>query len=81
MIPPRVDRKQPRDFDKYLYKVRHLMKRFVSRIKQYRRVASRYNTGRNFQAFVQVAIVSGHPRSQRRLPTFRPQPDDASILL
>jgi len=58
VIPPKVNRKQPRDFDKYLYKVRNLVERFINRIKQYRRVATRYEkTGRNFLAFIQVASV------------------------
>ena len=44
-----MNRKQPRDFDKYLYKVRNLVERFINRIKQYRRVATRYEkTGCNF---------------------------------
>jgi transposase len=58
VIPPKVNRKQPRDFDKYLYKVRNLVERFINRIKHYRRVATRYEkTGRNFLAFIQVASV------------------------
>jgi transposase len=58
VIPPKVNRKQPRDFDRYLYKVRNLVERFINRIKQYRRVATRYEkTGRNFLAFIQVASV------------------------
>ena len=58
VIPPKVNRKQPRDFDKYMYKVRNLVERFMNRIKQYRRVATRYEkTGRNFLAFVQLASI------------------------
>ena len=58
VIPPKVNRKQPRNFDKYLYKVRNLVERFINRIKQYRRVATRYEkTSRNFLAFIQVASV------------------------
>ncbi len=58
VIPPKANRKQPRDFDRYLYKVRNLVERFINRIKQYRRVATRYEkTGRNFLAFIQVASV------------------------
>ncbi len=58
VIPPKVNRKQPRDFDKYLFKVRNLVERFINRIKQYRRVATRYDkTGRNFLAFIQVASI------------------------
>ncbi len=58
VIPPKANRKQPRDFDRYLYKVRNLVERFINRIKQYRRVATRYEkTGRNFLAFIPVASV------------------------
>ena len=56
VIPPKRNRKQPRDFDKYLYKVRNVVERFINRIKQFRRVAPRYEkTGRNFVAIIQVA--------------------------
>jgi transposase len=56
VIPPKVNRKQPRDFDRYLDKVRNLVERFINRITQYRRVATRYEkAGRNFLAFIQVA--------------------------
>ena len=58
VIPPKRNRKQPRDFDRYLYKVRNLVERFINRIKQYRRVATRYEkTGRNFLAFTHVASI------------------------
>ena len=58
VIPPKVNRKQPRDFDKYLYKIRNLVERLINRIKQYRRVATRYEKiGRNFLAFIQVASI------------------------
>jgi transposase len=58
VIPPKRNRKQPRDFDKYLYKVRNLVERFINRIKQYRRVATRYEkTARNFLAFTHVASI------------------------
>jgi transposase len=58
VIPPKVNRKQPRDFDEQLYKERNLVERFINRIKQYRRVATRYEkTARNFLAFVQLAAI------------------------
>ena len=58
VIPPKRNRKQPRDFDRYLYKVRNLVERFINRIKQYRRVATRYEkTARNFLAFTHVASI------------------------
>ena len=58
VIPPRGNRKQPRDYDRILYKVRNLVERFINRIKHFRRVATRYEkTARNFLAFVQVASI------------------------
>lgn len=59
VIPPRSNLKDQRAFDQHLYKERNLVERFISRIKQYRRVATRYEkTARNFLAFVQVAAVT-----------------------
>jgi transposase len=59
VIPPRGNRKQPREYDRHLYKERNLVERFINRIKQFRRVATRYEkTARNFLAFVQVASIT-----------------------
>lgn len=58
VIPPKKNRTCPREYDKHLYKERNLAERFINRIKQYRRVATRYEkTGRNFLAFVHVAAI------------------------
>lgn len=58
VIPPRKKRTEPREYDKALYKERNLIERFINRIKQFRRVATRYEkTARNFLAFVQVASI------------------------
>jgi transposase len=59
VIPPRTNLKDQREFDRHLYKERNLVERFINRIKQYRRVATRYEkTARNFLAFVQVAAIT-----------------------
>ena len=59
VIPPRSNLKDQREYDHHLYKERNLVERFINRIKQYRRVATRYEkTGRNFLAFVQVAAIT-----------------------
>ncbi|GAB0056883.1 IS5 family transposase ISNGR9 [Candidatus Magnetaquicoccaceae bacterium FCR-1] len=42
VIPPRSNRLTPREYDKYWYKDRNLVERFFNRIKQFRRVATRY---------------------------------------
>jgi transposase len=58
VIPPRSNLKDQREFDHHLYKERNLVERFVNRIKQHRRVATRYEkTARNFLAFIQVAAI------------------------
>lgn len=43
VIPPKCHRLQPRDFDKELYKDRHLIENFFAKIKQYRAIATRYD--------------------------------------
>ena len=42
VIPPRKNRTQTRTYDKELYKQRNIIERFFHRLKQYRRVATRY---------------------------------------
>lgn len=57
-IPPKKNRKVQREYDRSLYKERHRAELFINRIKQYRRVATRYEKkARNFLAFVHVAAV------------------------
>jgi transposase len=43
VIPPRKNRTEPRTYDKELYKRRNLIERFFGWLKQYRRVATRYD--------------------------------------
>lgn len=42
VIPPRSNRKEPREYDKHLYKERHLVECFFCKIKRFRRIATRY---------------------------------------
>ena len=42
VIPPRSNRCVQREFDKHRYKSRNLVERFFCRIKQFRRIATRY---------------------------------------
>ena len=42
VIPPRSNRIILRDFDHHWYKDRNLIERFFNRIKQFRRIATRY---------------------------------------
>src|ERR1700678_4310060 len=58
VIPSLSTRKEQRDYDKDRYKDRNLVERFWQKVKQFRRVATRYEkTGRNFLVFVQVASL------------------------
>jgi transposase len=58
VIPSLSTRKEQREYDKEKYKDRNLAERFWGKIKQYRRVATRYEkTARNFLAFVHVASI------------------------
>lgn len=41
-IPPRSNRKQQRDYDKYLYKLRHLVENAFRDLKEWRGIATRY---------------------------------------
>jgi transposase len=42
VIPPRPQRKEQRGYDLHWYKERNRVERFFSRIKQFRRIATRY---------------------------------------
>ena len=57
VIPPRLHRHAARSFDKVVYKQRHKIEFFFNRIKQYRRIATRYEkTARNYLAIVPAPI-------------------------
>jgi len=43
VIPPKANHKQPREYDKELYKARHLIENFFAKLKQYRAIATRYD--------------------------------------
>jgi transposase len=56
VIPPRSNRKNPRPYDKELYKARYLIENFFARLKQYRAIATRYDkTACNFLAAIHLA--------------------------
>lgn len=60
VIPPRSNRKTPREYDKDVYKERHLIECFFNKIKHFRRVFSRFDkkaaTYMGFLAFASVII-------------------------
>ena len=43
VIPPKPNRKEPRDYDKDLYKARHLIENLFEKLKHYRAIATRYD--------------------------------------
>jgi transposase len=58
VIPPRSNRNERREYDEEQYKDRNLGERFWQKVKQFRRVATRYEkTARNFLAFVHLASI------------------------
>lgn len=55
VIPSRKNRKNRREYDKHIYKERHLVEIFFNKIKQYRRVATRYEKlAQNFLSMVLI---------------------------
>ena len=42
VIPPRSNRKQPRQYDRHLYKLRHLVENAFMKLKGWRGIATRY---------------------------------------
>ncbi|MGO7353914.1 IS5 family transposase [Rhizobium ruizarguesonis] len=57
-IPPKSNRKIPLVFSPWLYKKRNLIERFFSKLKCYRRIATRYDKlGMNFLAMTKLACV------------------------
>ena len=58
VIPPKANRRPPRDYDQYLYEARHLIENFFAKLKQFRAIATRYDkTARNFLAAVYLTAA------------------------
>jgi transposase len=56
VIPPKANRRLPRDFDSDTCKARHLIENFFAKLKQFRAIATRYDkTARNFLAAIHLA--------------------------
>jgi transposase len=56
VIPPKANRKQPIACDFDMYKWRHLVENFFAKLKQFRRIATRYDkTDTSFQAMICLA--------------------------
>ena len=58
VIPPRKNRKEQRDYDRHLYKIRHLVENAFLDLKQWRGIATRYakNT-RSFLAALHIRCL------------------------
>lgn len=58
VIPSKKNRKCPRDYDKHIYKERHLIECFFGKIKNFRRIFSRFDkTVDSFMAFLNFVGV------------------------
>ncbi len=58
VIPPKSNRKASRDFDRTLYKARHLIENFFEKLKHYRAIATRYDkTAAAFLGAVHLAAA------------------------
>jgi transposase len=68
-IPPKRNRKDPVCFSQYLYGARNLVERFFNRIKQCRRIATRYDKlAANCLAFIKLAAIRIWLRANESTP-------------
>ena len=59
VIPSKANRTVRRDYDRDLYKARHLIENFFAKLKQFRAIATRYDkTARNFLAAIHLAAAT-----------------------
>jgi transposase len=57
-IPPRSNRKDPICFSPFLYRDRNLVERFFNKIKNFRRIATRYDKlAENYLAAIKLVAV------------------------
>ena len=58
VIPSKANRKVARDYDRDLYKARHLIENFFAKLKQFRAIATRYDkTAQNFLGGIHLAAA------------------------
>ena len=58
IIPPRSNRNTLRDYDRHIYKARNLVERFFAQLKQFRRIATRYEKlAAHFAAMVTCGCI------------------------
>ena len=58
VIPPKSNRKELRDYDEHVYKERHLVECLIGKIKQFRRIFSRFDKyAKNYTRFLRFAFT------------------------
>jgi transposase len=56
VIPPKSNRRDQRDYDRHIYKERHLVECFFAKLKSFRRISTRYDKlAQSFKAAVMIA--------------------------
>jgi transposase len=55
VIPPRINRKNQRYYDKNLYKIRHLVENAFLRLKEWRSIATRY--AKNVSSYLAIVQI------------------------
>ena len=59
VIPPKKNRKTKREYDRHVYKIRHLVENAILHLKQWRGVATRYaKRSSSFLAIVQIRCLA-----------------------
>jgi len=59
VIPPKKNRKEKREYDAYLYKLRHLVENAIMRMKEWRGIATRYaKRAESFLAAVHIRCIA-----------------------
>jgi transposase len=59
VIPPKKNRKDQREYDAYLYKVRHLVENAFLHLKRWRGIATRYaKNAQSFLAAIQIRCIA-----------------------
>ena len=58
VIPPKVNRKEAREYDRHICKERHLVECFIGKLEQFRRVFSRFEKwAKNYMNFIRFAAA------------------------
>ncbi len=58
VIPPKSNRKEVREYDRHIYKERNLIECFIGKLKQFRRIFSRFEKwAKNYMYFVRFAAA------------------------